>query len=211
MIETKTKTLPKEQQYEKPEFEKLADEFMEADKRYLAVEEQFMNGNILKEMLIPGVSAEIVVEEFKMVIEEMKALLEDRNSKLTMAKNALRSAVQLGETQFRGPDGKPSILNYGPFSVSSVTRRTLDAPTLLEQATKRGFLKELTELQTTDNKGQAVNLVKQSYQVNYEGVVTWLKQRGLTEVVAASYEEADGTPMVKGPKKLAFLGEKKDE
>ena len=211
MNELKTKAVTKDQQYEKPEFEKLADEFIEADKRYLAVEEQFLNGNILKEILTPGVSSERAVDEFKMVVEEMKKLLEDRNTKLTMAKNALRSAVQLGETQFRGPDGKPSVLSYGPFSVSSVTRRTLDAPTLLEQAAKKGFLKELTELQTVDKAGHSVHLLKQQYLVNYEGIVTWLKQRGLNEVVAASYEEADGTPMVKGPKKLAFLGEKKDE
>lgn len=211
MNEVKTQLPNKNQSYEKPEFEKLVDEFMEADKRYTAVEEQFMNGNILKEILVPGISPERVVEEFKMVIDEMKALLEDRNSKLTMAKNALRSSVQMSESQFRGPDGKPSVVNYGPFSVSSVTRRKLDPETLLEQATKRGFLGELTALRIPSKDGSMVPLVKQEYSINYEAVTTWLTQRGLSEVIAASYEEADGTPMVKGPKKLAFLGEKKDD
>lgn len=208
-LQLKSPTQPK--QYEKPEFERLADEFIEADTKYLAIEENFMNGNILRQILVPGVDPEKTVEEFKMIVEEMKNLLEDRNSKLMLAKNALRAAVQMSENQFRGPDGKASTLNYGPFSVSSVTRRNINPDALLSEAAKRGFLQELMALRGMDKTGATVPLIEPKYAVSYEGVMTWLKQRGLTDVASSIYEEKDGTPMVKGPKKLAFLGEKKEE
>jgi hypothetical protein len=208
-LETKQKVV--EQVYEKPEFERLVDEYLEADQLYLAVEEQFMSGNLLKEILGPGVSVERAIDEFKTVIEEMKNLLEDRNSKLTLAKNSLRAAVQLSETQYRGPEGKPNTLTYGPFVVSSVTRRGLNAEKLMDSAGRAGCLQELMALSTMDKSGNAMKLIEQRYAVDYTGVVGWLKQRKLDSVVADAYEEKDGTPMVKGPKKLAFLGEKKED
>lgn len=199
------------QAYQKPEFETYIDEFVEADKKYSEIEDQFMTGNILRQLLIPGVPADRIIEEFKLVIEEMKKLLEDRNSKLLAAKNAFRATVQLGPSQWRGPDGKPTTASYGPFLVSSVTKRSLDAQTLLELAKTKGFTPELLALKTINKDGLEVPLVKTKVEVDYEGVISWLKQRGLSDVIEGAYDEREGTPMVKGPKPLAFLGEKKKE
>ena len=60
-------------------------------------------------------------------------------------------------------------------------------------------------LQGMDKTGAVVHMVEPVYTVNYEGVTTWLKQRGLGDVLEESYEEKESTPSVKGPKKLAFL------
>jgi len=207
-----------EKQYEKPEYEKLVDDYIEADKQYTAIEEQFMDGTLLRDILgpsepgaLPGIPTERIVDEFKIALEEMKKLLEDRNTKLSLAKNALRAAVQLGPSQFRGPAGKPSIMSYGPFSVSSVTRRGLNPQALMEMAAKRGFLEKLSSLKTFDKDGKEYPLVKTTTSVDYEGVVSWMKQNGMGDLVEQAYEEKDVTPAVKGPKKLAFLGEKKEE
>lgn len=199
------------QPYVKPPFEVAIDEFVEADKRYQEIEEQFMTGNILRELLVPGTPPERIIEEFRLVIEEMKKLLEDRNSKLMTAKNAFRATVQLGPSQWRGPDGKPTTASYGPFMVSSVTRRSLDPQTLLTLAKERGFVPDLMALKTINKEGQEVSLVKTAVAVDYEGVLSWLKQRGLTDVIEGAYDEKEGTPMVKGPKQLAFFGEKKKD
>lgn len=199
------------QPYVKPTFEVAIDEYVEADKRYLEIEEQFMSGNIIRELLIPGVPPDRIVDEFRLVIEEMKKLLEDRNSKLMTAKNAFRSTVQLGPSQWRGPDGKPTSATYGPFTVSSFTKRSLDPQTLMTLAEERGFTTELRALKTINKEGVEVPLVKTKVEVDYEGVLTWLKQRGLSDVIEGAYDEKEGTPMVKGPKQLAFFGEKKKD
>lgn len=217
MNKTVTKQETKTAQYEKPEFERLVDEFLEADKRYTIVEEQFLDGRLLREILGPPASnavvglADQIVDEFRSVVDEMKKLLEDRNAKLALAKNALRAAVQAGENQFRGPGGKSSVVSYGGFTASSVTRRSLNAEKLMKVAEERGFLSELKNLQAVDKSGVSYQLVETKLTAEYEGISTWLKQRGLDEVVSEVYEERDVTPAVKGPKKLAFLGEKKDD
>lgn len=199
------------QPYVKPQFEVSIDEFVDADKRYQEIEERFMSGSILRELLVPGTPPDQIIEEFKLVIEEMKKLLEDRNSKLSEAKNNFRSTVQLGPSQWRGPDGKPTTATYGPFSVSSFTKRSLDASTLLELAKSKGFTPDLLGLKTINKDGVEVPLVRTKVEVDYEGVLTWLKQRGLSDVIEGAYDEKEGTPMVKGPKPLAFLGEKKKD
>jgi hypothetical protein len=195
----------------KTEYEKAVDEFVEADKKYAELEEQFMSGLILKELVVPGVPVERLIEEFKLVLEELKKLLEDRNSKLLSAKNAMRAAVQLGVSQWRGPDGKPTTLTYGPFTASSFTRRSIDASTLLELAKKKGFFDEMMALKGVSKDGRECHLVRHEPVVDYEGIMQWLKLHGHTDVIEGVYDEREGTPTVKGPKPLAFFGEKKKD
>lgn len=195
----------------KTEYEKAIDEFVEADKKYSELEELFMSGLILRQLVVPGKPIERLVEEFKLVVEEMKKVLEDRNSKLMTAKNALRSVVQLGTSQWRGPDGKPTTVTYGPFTVSSFTKRSIDATTLLELAKSRGFVDDLMALKGVDKDGREYKLVESRPVVDYEGVMQWLKLHGHTDVIEGAYDEREGTPTVKGPKPLAFIGEKKKD
>lgn len=195
----------------KPEYEKAIDEFMEADKKYTELEEHFMSGNILRELIAPGKTVERTIEEFKLVLEEMKKMLEDRNTKLLNAKNTLRAVVQLGTSQWRGPEGKPTTVVYGPFTVSSVTRRRLEPSTLLELAKQRGFDVELDALKGIDKNGAEYPLVKRKVEVDYENVLAWLKLHGHLDVIEGAYDEQEGTPMVKGPKSVSFFGEKKKD
>lgn len=195
----------------KTEYEVAIDEFVDADKKYAEIEDHFMSGLILRELVIPGVPVEQVIEQFKLVLDEMKRLLEDRNSKLQTAKNAFRQVVTLGPSQWRGPDGPPTSMTYGPFTVSSFTKRSLDSSTLIELAMQRGFLDDLSSLKGISNDGKEYKLVQTKVDVDYKGVVAWLKQKGMTDVIEGAYDEKEGTPTVKGPKPIAFLGEKKKE
>jgi hypothetical protein len=196
---------------DKPEYQKAIDEFVEVDKQYAELEELFMSGHILRDILVTKPPMDQAVEEFKLVIEEMKKLLEERNTKLTAAKNALRSVVQLGPSQWRGPDGSTTTMSYGPFVVSSVTRRFLDAKSLVALARERGFEQELMGLKSIDKDGREYTLVRTNVEAEYEGIVRWLKMRGMSDVLDGTYDEREGTPQVKGPKKVAFFGEKKDD
>jgi hypothetical protein len=195
----------------KPEYEKAVDDFVEADRKYAELEERFMSGLILKELIVPDVPVERIIEEFKLVLEELKRLLEDRNSKLLTAKNAMRSAVQLGSSQWRGPDGKPTTLTYGPFTVSSFTRRSIDASTLIELAKRKGFFDEMMALKGVSKDGREYHLVRNEFVVDYDGIMQWLKLHGHTDVIEGVYDEKEGTPTVKGPKPIAFFGEKKKD
>ena len=195
----------------KTEYEKAVDEFVEADKKYTELEEHFMSGLILRELVVPGVPVERLIEEFKLVLEELKKLLEDRNSKLLSAKNAMRSVVQLGTSQWRGPDGKPTTVTYGPFTVSSFTRRSIDASTLVELARNKGFLGDIMALKGVTKEGREYHLVRSEPVVDYEGIMQWLKLHGHADVIEGAYDEKEGTPTVKGPKPLAFFGEKKKD
>lgn len=197
--------------YEKPQYEKDVDEFVEADKAYTELEGRLTSGSILREIFSDGTHIDRAIEEYKLVLEEMRKMLDDRNTKLRTAKNSLRSAVQLGPLQWRGPDGKATTLAYGPFTASSFTKRSIDPQTLLELAKVRGFENEVLGLRGIDKDGKEYTLVETRTEVDYSGIITWLKQRKLDDVIEGAYDEKEGTPTVKGPKPLAFLGEKKDE
>jgi hypothetical protein len=49
------------------------------------------------------------------------------------------------------------------------------------------------------------------YDIDYMGVLAWLRANELNDVVEGAYDEKESTPQVKGPKVLAFLGESKDK
>ena len=193
------------------DYEIAVDEFMAADKLYSEIEEQFMSGELLNEILIQELSPQNSVQQFKLLLEEMKKLLDDRNAKLSAAKIALRNAVQLNAEQLRGPEGKPTLLSYGPFTVSSVTRRTFDGDALLRLANQYGFDGELTKLTGFGKDGKAFKLFDHAWRINYEGILTWLRERKLDHVISGAYDEAESTPAVKGPKPVAFMGEKKKD
>lgn len=195
----------------KPEYETAIDEFMEAEQKYSDLEKHFMSGLVLRQLYVQGGEVEELIVNFQAVLAELKTLLEDRNAKLQNAKNAIRSVVQLGPSQWRGPEGNPTTLTYGPFSVSSFTMRSLDAETLLTLAKSKGFEPELMALKGISKTGESVPLVQTKVDVDYQGVLQWLKQRGYDDVIEGAYDEKERTPMVKGPKPVAFFGEKKKD
>ncbi|TXH08004.1 MAG: hypothetical protein E6R04_11730 [Spirochaetes bacterium] len=200
----------------KLDHEKAVDEFLEIDQKYTTLESQFMSGELLSRVMggigsIPPDAAESVVEQFKAMIEEFKNLLDERNTRLQNAKNALRQAVHLAPSQWRGRDGKSSVLNYGSFSVSSVTRRWLDGETLKMNATSKGIYDDLKKLKGFDKDGKEYNLIQEKIEVDYESVVKWLVDHGHVDLVESAYDEREVTAQVKGPKPLAFFGEKKGD
>src|SRR5258708_1221628 len=202
---------------ERKDYEIAADIYREAEKKYREMEQKFMDGSIIESILpndyfMLGIEIFIahLIENYKSAIEYLKYLRDERNTKLTDAKNALRSAVQLNETQWRGIDGKPTILKYGDFQVASVTRRKLDPDSLLGLAKDKGILDKLLSLKGINKEGREYNLVKQEWDIDYEAVKAWLEQNNLTDILNAAYDESETTPQVKGPKLVAFLGENKE-
>ena len=187
---------------EKKEYELAVEAFQEAEKKYEELEDRFLNGDWLPQNL---------KADFLTLREQVRSSLEDRNAKLTAAKNALRQAVVLGPTQWRGPDGKPTVVSSGPFNCNSTTKRNFDAKSLLDGVQKHGLLERLLELKGRDKEGKEYNLVQQVWEIDYEPVKHWLSANKLTDVLDGAYDEKEGTPTVKGPKTLAFLGEEKGQ
>ena len=106
---------------------------------------------------------------------------------------------------------KSSVLNYGSFSVSSVTRRWLDGETLKMNATSKGIYGDLKKFKGSDKDGKEFNLIEEKIEVHYEPVVKWLLDHGHADLVESAYDEREVTAQVKGPKALAFFGEKKGD
>lgn len=192
----------------KPDYQVAVEEFEAADRQYRELEHRLTEGDIIDEVMRYENPA-IVKREFRAFMNLLKTCLEDRNAKLKTAGDLLRQAVALAETQWRGPEGKPSRLNSGPFEVSSVTHRGFDAKSLMEGCQRHGILERLMELTTVDKDGREVHLVEQKWDVDYAGVYEWLKTHNLQDVIDGSYDEKEKSPMVKGPKALAYLGDKK--
>lgn len=203
---------------DKTDYELASDSYREAEAKYRAMEQKFMDGTIVEDiwpqesMLYKSsdMMRSELIENYKAAIEYLKYLRDERNTKLTDAKNALRLAVQLNETQWRGIDGKPTILSYGEFHVASVTRRRLDSDSLLSLAKEKGILDKLLSLRGINKEGREYSLVKQEWNIDYEGVKRWLEQNNMIDILIASYDETESTPQVKGPKLAAFLGENKE-
>jgi hypothetical protein len=196
----------------KTDYEIAVDEFKEADKVYKEMEDKIISGEILHQVIPLDGSATMndVIENYRMAMSQLKELRDNRNTKLISAKAALRQAVQLGESQWRGPEAKATIIDYSGFSVSSVTRRKFDSQSLISLANEKGVLEELLKLRGIDKEGKEIQLVEQSWKVDYEGIKQWLLEHGLENILMASYDEVESTPMVKGPKPVSFLGEPKD-
>ena len=196
----------------KTEYQIAVEEFEKADAKYKEAEEEFLNGTTLTSIvaLTKGGPDELKAA-WRQAIEEIKNLLQDRNSKLTTAKNSLRGTVQISSLQERGHDGKPTVSHEGPFTVSSVTYRSFEADDLMNLCKKNKVLDELLTLKKMDKAGKEVRLVRQEWEIDYEGVRNWLLSKSLNTILTAAYAEKEGTPQVKGPKKLAFLGDRVEE
>lgn len=196
-------------QTQRPDHELKIDQYTEAAKKYKAMEESFLSGEVAVEInRFAGGDPARIKEQFQAYVQQLQAALEDMNAKLSAAKNAFRQVVQLTPMQQRGPEGKATKIDYGPLSVSSVTKRWLDPTSLLKLAAKHQILDRLLALTSFDKDGKEFKLVEQRWIINYEHVVKWLKEQKFENIIDGSYDEKEETPQVKGAKPLAFMGEK---
>lgn len=184
---------------------------------YLALEkelkealERFESGDIVVDFLTAA-NAEEAKTRFLSYKEYLRSLIERHNVALNEAKNAMRALVQLGPTQWRGPEGKADTARYKSFMVSSVTKRSFDAQQLFNLLTRHGALERYMGLTKTDKDGNVVPLIKQDWDIDYEGVLGQLRADGLDDVIQGAYDEKESTPQAKGPKMLTYLGEPKEK
>lgn len=186
--------------------------FDQADADFHQLEEFVASGQFLNDIIAScGNDVVKAQREWATVWDRLRTLLEDRNAKRKSAADAMRQVVQLTHTQWRGPEGAPTTAVCGPFSVTSVTGRGFDAETLLTLARNHGVLERMMELKTVNKDGKEVPLVRQSWSVDYDGISAWLRANQLTNILDGAYDEKEKTPQVKGPKELAFLGDKKGD
>ncbi len=196
----------------KSEVQLAVEAFDTADAAYRRYEQLLTTGTIMSALLTDrkeALTPDRAVLEFNMFMDTLKSLLEDRNAKLKVVKDALRQAVVLAPTQWRGADGRATSLVHGNFRVNSVTSRTFDAKDLLGLLESKypDKLQELLTREKLDKNGKRYHLVQQVYEVDYEGVLAFLKAYNLMDVLESAYEETEKTPMVNGPKLLAFIGD----
>jgi hypothetical protein len=188
--------------------ERLLQEFQEADENYHALEKCLLEGEFIPDNAVDG---SLLKDQLRHLVEELKRALEERNVKLKNAQDALRQKVALAPSRWRGPEGKPDVLTTGSFIVSSVTYRGFDPKSLFDLCQKHGVYERLMELKTLDKDGKEKNLVEQQWDIDYAGILRWLKANQMQDVIDGAYDEKEGTPQVKGPKPLAFLGDKKEK
>lgn len=193
----------------KKDYELAVDAYTAAETSYKALEEQFLSGEVVASIAerCQGDGAKARME-FQSFMEQLQRSLEDMNAKLSTARTALRQAIQLIPSQQRGPGGKATTITYGPFTVSSRTKRWLDAKSLLRLAARYGVLERLLTLTSFNKDGKEYPLVEQVWKIDYENVTKWLSEQNLPVLIDGSYDEKDETPAVSGAKPLAFLGEK---
>lgn len=199
-------TQPSIQQTRKP-YDEALEAFEEADENYKMLEKGLLEGEFIPNVPVDGVLLKGV---FHHLIEDLKEALEERNARLKNVQDLLRQQVTLETTKQRGPDGKPTALDAGPFTVSSVTSRWFDPKSLFDGVARHGLLERLHELKTLDKEGKERKLVQQVWEIDYANILTWLKANKLEDVIDSAYDETEKTPMVKkGPKPLSFLGDEK--
>ena len=196
---------------EKTQYEDAVEEFKAADQAYLTSQERMLSGQLVVDLLEMTRDPNQLMQQWQIYRDQLRKLLEDRNAKLTAAKNALRQAVILGPTQWRGPDGKSTSIAFEQFSCSSVTKRTYDAKSLIEGTARHGLQERLLQLEGKDKDGRPYKLVQQVWEVDYQGVTNWLDAHKLDDVKDGAYDEKEGTPQVKGPKPLTFLGDERKD
>lgn len=185
-------------------YDQALKDFEAAEKHYREMERRVVDGEFIQELLMAPAHAH---EAWQATMQNLRDALEERNVKLKNVQDALRQKVALAPTKWRGPDGKPTLLSAGPFRVSSVTKRTFDANSLFRLCQTHGLYERLMELKTHDKDGKERPLVKQEWDIDYENVLAWLKANNLNDVIDGAYDEKESTPQVKGPKRLAFLGD----
>jgi hypothetical protein len=207
----------------KKDYEVAVENFEKADKEYKTLEERFSSGRIVEDLGIPVAAPrddeargimEQAVEGFKGFWNRLKELMEERNVRVKNAQDALRQAVILAPTQWRGVDGKPTKVIAGAgFDASSVTYRSFDPQSLFLLLSKKEGGEELIKRLLSETRvtkdGKVVPIIEQTWEMDYPSVLSWLQRQGLSDVVNGAYDEKEGTPQVHGPKPVYFLGEEK--
>ena len=195
---------------EKKDYEIAIEQFNTFNAEYLRLQEYVEGGGFFREIIstCQG-SIEQMQEQWKILWNQLRVTLENRNTALKTAQNALRQAVQLAPTQIRGDTGKPTVITEGTFTSTSVTKRWFDGESLLKLAGEHGLAERLLEIEAINKDGERYKIVKPTYEVDYAEVLKWIRTNHLEDLMNA-YDEKESTPQVKGPKSLAFLGEKKE-
>lgn len=193
------------------DYENAVEAFQLADATYKELEEYISSGKAVEDIAKGNYGPDMAREQWHIIWGRVRAALEDRNARMKSAKDALRAAVQLSQTQWRGPDGGPSLIAVGEFKATSVTSRSFNATSLFALLNQHGKLQEFLAVTKVDKDGHVVPAAKQEWKFEFDTVLNWLKAHNLTDVINGAYEEAEKTPQVKGLKALTFLGEKKDD
>lgn len=193
----------------KKDYELAIDAYEEAEAEYKKLEQSFLEGDEVEHITkLAGGDPAKVKEHFLNLIQLLRAKQEELNIKLAAAKTAMRNAVVLSPLQWRGPEGSASTLTYKSFSVQSGTIRRFDPKSLLRGAARYGVLDRLLSLTSINKDGKEYRLVEQTWHVDYQNVLKWLKEQGLQAVIDGAYDEVEQTPRVSGAKPLAFFGDK---
>jgi len=183
--------------------------FNTADHKYTELEEAWLEGRFFDDF--SDYTVEEQRREYLALVSQVKKALEERNVALRTTQDALRQQVTLNITKQRGPEGAATLLNVGPFKTSSVTFRSFNEQDLERMCRENGIYERLLDLEMMNKDGKSEKLVKQVMEINFPGVYAWLKGNGFQKVIDVAYDEKEGTPQVKGPKVLAFIGDKKAE
>jgi len=191
----------------KTPYQLAVEAFNEADKRYTELEETWLEGAFFQE----GLSAAEQRQEYLALVGLVKQRLEERNVALKTAQDELRQQVTLNITKQRGPEGVGTVLTEGPFKTTSVTFRSFNTQDLERLCKENGIYERLLDLKQLGKDGKEKKLVQQVTEIDFPGVYAWLRGNGFQRIIDVAYDEKEGTPQVKGPKVLAFLGDKKAE
>ena len=141
-------------------------------------------------------------------MQRLQSAIDSRNTKLVAAKAAVRNTLPHRDTE-RGYEGEPDINKVGSFTVTSVTKRWLDSKTLINLLKERGVFESLLQLKAFDTQAKEYRLAEEEWRIDYDGVKEWMRTHGLEAEFQASYDEAEDTPRVYGPKPIVLFGETK--
>jgi hypothetical protein len=197
-----------------PAYVPPVEEFLEIDKKCQELVEKFTSGRILYECMPvepapdPATYMSKMIEKFNSFQTYLKQMIDLRNSKLQEIQNAMRAAVTETVGARKGPDGKATVISYGPFKVNSRTVRSFDAAKLFGKVQELGLYTKLLDLKMIDKTtGEQVAAIQQEWTIPYEPVRNWLRELNLEAIITEAYTEKEETPAVTGPKPISYIGE----
>lgn len=190
--------------------EEAADAAKQAGDKSKALIAKLENGDFLEELvMMSDGDVEKMQGNWRTFYTQVRESVEDYNAKVTEAKNQLRQVVTLAPLQIRGPGGESTVRSVGPFTVTSVTKRSFDAAKLIAAAKAHGILERILELTAINKEGQPYRLVQEEWSIDFLALHNWLKEHNYSAVITAAYVETESTPQVRGPKELSLLGDAK--
>lgn len=198
-----------EQAPQKAEYETAVDVFWDAESAFRQYEEWFKSGQYIIEAMSHSTDPTYLAQQHQAVWSRLQELLEQRNVSLLEAKSKMREAVTLTTTQWRGPRGKSTKVEYRNFKVESRTGRTFVPQELFRGIQARNLMPRMLALSAFDKENKQYSLVAQQWKIDFPNLLKWLEEQKLDDVINGAYEEAEGTPAVTGPKEVVFLGEVK--